>query len=163
MVNTILDKFEDWFISAAVLISALILFANVVLRYFFNSGLIWAEELVRCLIVYITFIGGSVCVRRGAHLAVDALVLKLSGRSRAAVDVAVSVTGMAFSLFMAYYGWTLTMTLKTTGQISAGLEMPMYYFYLAMPLGGILMTYRFGQQLAGGIRSAAGRAGGDGR
>ena len=37
----------------------------------------------------------------------------------------------------------LTSSVYATGQRSPSLEAPMWIFYLAVPVGGLLMTYRF--------------------
>ena len=56
----ILDRVEDVFCAASLLLTALVLFANVVLRYVFSASTSWAEELIRYLMIWITFIGGSI-------------------------------------------------------------------------------------------------------
>src|SRR5690606_21195173 len=48
---------EDAFVSTLLITASAILFVNVVARYVFNTGLIWAEEFVRYEIVWLVFIG----------------------------------------------------------------------------------------------------------
>ena len=49
-------------------------FGNVVLRYGFNSGLDFSEELSRFLFIWITFLGAIIAMREKAHLGLDTLV-----------------------------------------------------------------------------------------
>jgi TRAP-type transport system small permease protein len=49
-------------------------FGNVVLRYGFNSGLDFSEELSRFFFIWITFLGAIVAMREKAHLGLDTLV-----------------------------------------------------------------------------------------
>lgn len=57
-------------------------FANVVLRHFFNSGINIAEELSRFMFIWLTFLGAVVAMREGGHLGVDVLVRHLRGMPR---------------------------------------------------------------------------------
>ena len=52
-------------------------FGNVVLRLFFNTGIDLSEEIPRFAFVWMTFLGAIVGMRRRAHLGVDMLVLAL--------------------------------------------------------------------------------------
>jgi len=52
-------------------------FGNVILRLFFNTGLDLSEEIPRFAFVWMTFLGAIVGVRRRAHLGVDILVQAL--------------------------------------------------------------------------------------
>lgn len=55
----------------------IMVFANVVLRYGFNSGITVTEEVSRWLFVWMIFLGAIVAVREHAHLGTDVLVRRL--------------------------------------------------------------------------------------
>src|SRR5690554_6964649 len=57
----------------------IMVFSNVVLRHFFDSGINIAEELSRFMFIWLTFLGAIVAMREGGHLGVDMLVRRLSG------------------------------------------------------------------------------------
>lgn len=65
-----------------LLVMLVMVFGNVVLRLFFNTGIDWSEEIPRFAFVWMTFLGAIVGMRRRAHLGVDMLVraLPLLGR-----------------------------------------------------------------------------------
>lgn len=58
---------------------SIMVFGNVVLRHFFNSGVNIAEELSRFMFIWLTFLGAVVAMREGGHLGVDILTRRLSG------------------------------------------------------------------------------------
>lgn len=60
----------------------LMVFGNVMMRWFFNSGILISEELSRYFFVWLTFIGAVVVARENAHLGVDALVRSLGDGGR---------------------------------------------------------------------------------
>lgn len=57
---------------------ALLVFGNVVLRYAFNSGITWSEEMARFLFIWMIFLGSIGALKDNEHLGVDMLVKKLS-------------------------------------------------------------------------------------
>jgi TRAP-type C4-dicarboxylate transport system permease small subunit len=57
-------------------------FGNVVLRLFFNTGIDLSEEIPRFAFVWMTFLGAIVGMRRRAHLGVDVVVLMLPALGR---------------------------------------------------------------------------------
>lgn len=151
-----LGKLEQWFIGTGLLIVTFVLFANVVLRYVFNSSLDWADEFSRYSIVWITFVGASVCIYRGAHIGVDAIVTFMSERGQKILSLIITVIAIIFSLFFTYQALSLVLKVMETGQVSATLGVPMLYIYGAMPVGGLLMTLRFTEQLWSIIKGKAG-------
>jgi TRAP-type C4-dicarboxylate transport system permease small subunit len=80
LLKTAADTFTRGLEIVMVLCMAVMLvmvFSNVVLRLFFNTGIDWAEEIPRFAFVWMTFLGAIVGMRRRAHLGVDMLVQAL--------------------------------------------------------------------------------------
>lgn len=142
-----MNKAEEYFIGAGILVITLILFINVVLRYLFNSSIEWAEEITRYGVVWITFIGASVCIYKGAHLGIDTFLLSLERKGFRFLTVIVQILAVLFSVIFFILSLQITLKIYGTGQISASLGIPMYLVYAAMPLSGILMTIRFAEQM----------------
>lgn len=67
----------SWLIALALAVMVVLVFANVVLRYAFSSGITVSEELSRWLFVWLTFLGAIIAMREGAHLGTDTLVSRL--------------------------------------------------------------------------------------
>ena len=70
MLNTLVDRYCR--LLGAVIVGCLALmvilvFANVVLRYAFNSGLSISEELSRWLFVWMTFLGAVIAMHERAQ------------------------------------------------------------------------------------------------
>jgi len=58
-------------------IMVILVFLNVVLRYGFDSGLTWSEEIARFGFVWIVFLGAVIALKDKSHLGVDLLTAKL--------------------------------------------------------------------------------------
>jgi TRAP-type transport system small permease protein len=81
MLTRILDRYcrlLSLLMVIALAIMVVLVFANVILRYAFNSGITVSEELSRWLFVWVTFLGAIVAMQEGAHLGTDMLVSRLS-------------------------------------------------------------------------------------
>ena len=108
---------------------------QIVCRFFFTA-LSWSEELSRYLMVWLTFLGASMGVKRGTHIAVTFAVSPLAPRWRQGLALLVQLLALYFFLLVALYGWKL-MNLQAF-QVSAGLGISMRYVYVSLPVGGLL-------------------------
>lgn len=77
---------------------ALVMGANVLLRYGFSLGWIWAQELEWHLMVPICLLGMSYALRHGDHVRVDILFANFSERTKTAVDILAACLMMVFAL-----------------------------------------------------------------
>jgi C4-dicarboxylate transporter DctQ subunit len=148
-----IERAENITMALGMFIISLIIFVNVIMRYAFNSGLYWAEELVRYIVIYIVFIGTSIAVSRKAHINVDLYMNLKKKWKRDAFDFFNDLASICFSLFMLVVGIAIIIDQKDMGQTSTALEIPMYLVYLAMPIGGGLMLIRYLIQFGSRIAS----------
>ena len=150
-----IERAEEFFCASAILLTTVVLFANVVLRYGFSASTSWAEELIRYLMIWITFIGGGICVRRGAHIRMDFIMTVIPPKYGVLLSRAAYLLAAVFCAFLAWHGIRLMSFTISHGQTSPALEVPMWVPYLGMPLGSALMTFHF-LQAASGVKHAEG-------
>lgn len=143
--NELLMKIEQYFIGILLLVIAVILFINVILRIF-GASLVWSEEVARYAIVYITFIGTSVCVFKGAHIGVDVIMNVFNDKGKKNLSLLVILICLAFTIVFTYYSFNITMQVYNTNQVSSTLKIPMVYIYAAMPIGGAITILRYAQE-----------------
>ncbi len=67
------ERIVEWLMALALAIMVVLTFGNVVLRYAFNTGIDWAEELSRLMFVWLIFLGSILALRQRAHLGVEIL------------------------------------------------------------------------------------------
>jgi len=68
------NEIEETVIALILGLMTLITFTNVVLRYGFNTGIIWGLEMVSFLFAWLVLFGISYAVKVTAHLGVDAII-----------------------------------------------------------------------------------------
>lgn len=103
------ERLVEWLMALALAVMVVLIFGNVVLRYAFNSGIAWAEEVSRLMFVWLIFLGAILALRRHAHLGVELLQARLPRAVRRACAV-VSHLLMLYGLWLFLVGsWSQTM------------------------------------------------------
>lgn len=72
-----LDQLVNLVAIASMFTMVILVFMNVVLRYAFDSGLPWSEEVSRIAFVWVVFLGIIIANRDNSHLRVDIIVSRL--------------------------------------------------------------------------------------
>ena len=73
-LGRIVNELEETVIALLLAAMTIITFINVVLRYGFNTGLIWGLEMVTFLFAWLVLFGVSYAVKTTSHLGVDAVI-----------------------------------------------------------------------------------------
>ncbi|QAU50353.1 TRAP transporter large permease subunit [Bradyrhizobium guangzhouense] len=173
MLNQLLNHLEEWLIATLIAAATGLIFIAVVHRYgagesinlsrwatahgmtwlaslsmavftFLSAlDLSWAQELCIYMFIWMAKFGAAYGVRTGIHVGVDLLVNKLPEHSRKHVILFSLLCGALFTGMIATFGASFVGEMFKTGQQSNDLEAPMWFVYLAIPLGSGLMCFRF--------------------
>ncbi|NLK06176.1 MAG: TRAP transporter small permease [Spirochaetales bacterium] len=73
-LKKVLSNFELILASTCIIITTSLVMLNVILRYFFKTGLYWSEEVATACFVWSVFIGSAAGYKHKAHVGVDMLV-----------------------------------------------------------------------------------------
>lgn len=120
---------------ACVTLMAILVVAQVVLRYVFNDPLTWSEEMARIVFIYLAFLGIGAAYGRRRHMFIDALVIELPATLKRIVEF--SVVGIASAFLIA----VIVITIRSIVELhrmditTPALEYPMALVYLVIPLG----------------------------
>ncbi|WP_237213763.1 TRAP transporter small permease subunit [Falsiroseomonas oryziterrae] len=92
---------------SAVAVGALVVVmaSNVLLRYGFSIGSVWAQELEWHLMSPIALIGAAYALRHGEHVRVDVLYAGFPERVKAAIDLAAALAGIAVAAIVIWLSW----------------------------------------------------------
>ncbi|MDN5004231.1 TRAP transporter large permease subunit [Bradyrhizobium sp. WYCCWR 12677] len=173
MLNQALNHLEEWLIATLIAAATGLIFIAVVHRYGAGESinlsrwaaahgmtwlasasmavftfmseldLSWAQELCIYMFIWMAKFGAAYGVRTGIHVGVDLLVNRLPEHSRKHVILFSLLCGALFTGMIATFGASFVREMFHTGQQSNDLEAPMWFVYLAIPLGSGLMCFRF--------------------
>lgn len=143
-------------------LATIVVNANVLMRYFLKSPLLWAEEVATGLFVWTVFIGSAYAYRKKAHLGVDILVNALPSGIRSAVKTIMDVLGLFVLAMLTYV--SVLYVVNTWTKLTNTLRVPSWYISIAVPIGfGLSLLYST-YFIAGDIRRLLdGKKGGDGK
>lgn len=149
------DAVIKWSIAALFFVMIICVFAGVVNRVFIKATLAWPEEASRYAMVWIAFLTVSIGLRRGAHIGVEVLVSRMTGKLRRSVSILAHICVFLFALATALYSVPIIGAQISSDQRSAALGMPMYLPYLAVPVGMMLAAIEELKAIIKEIRSGA--------
>ena len=115
---------------------AIMVFANVALRFLTDHSILWAEEASRYAMVWLTFIGAGPVLRYGGHIGIDTLE-HLAPRAAPSLRALICLLLGVFFCVMIVVG--IRYARLTWAQTTPVLEWPIGAVYLAMPIGSALM------------------------
>lgn len=152
-IDTFVDRIgalSAWTCLALVLVMA----TNVMLRYLFSMGSVWAQELEWHLLVPICLLGAAYALRHGEHVRVDVLYAHYSARGKALTDfltaiVSVAVCAIIIKLSLPYVMQSYSMAEGTANP--GGIEFR-YILKAFIPIGFALVLL---QSVADLLRAAA--------
>ncbi|MFZ6799600.1 TRAP transporter small permease [Undibacterium sp. Di24W] len=151
----LLDHLEEYLIAFLMAMATIITFVAVLHRYLsgfdipvVQDALIklntsWAQELTIYLFVWMAKFGAAYGVRSGIHVGVDVLVNRLSEKNKKLFVLISLGAGALFTGIIGTLGANFVYGMAQTDQTSADMEIPMWWVYLAIPLGSYLMSFRF--------------------
>jgi TRAP-type C4-dicarboxylate transport system permease small subunit len=114
--------------------------AQVFGRYVFNYSISWTEETARFAQIWVVLVGAGITMRRGLHVAVDALPAMLPLRPARALSIVVAAGGLWF-LGVVVYGSVALIELGWMLERSPVLLIPMWIIYLCLPIGALYFAF----------------------
>lgn len=97
----LLGRWTSWLVLAIVLLMA----CNVLMRYLFDTGSVWAQELEWHLLATLILFGMSYALQRGDNVRVDLFYAHHSPRTKLVVDVASALLTLAVALIFIKLSW----------------------------------------------------------
>lgn len=141
-LDALLSKIEGGFLILTLGVMVLLAFAQVVMRNLFGTGFVWADTIVRHLVLWVGFIGAALAVREDRHISIDALTKFLSPRAKIITRIVTSAFAALVCIFLASAAWTYLKDERATGG-ELVLSIPSWVGILIIPLGYILLTLHF--------------------
>ncbi|WP_413376571.1 TRAP transporter small permease [Alkalihalobacillus sp. 1P02AB] len=142
-----IEKLSNWVYSIekclAMLFSIVMLialFLGVIYRYVLNAPLVWSDEMAIYSLVWLTFIGGSMAIKRQESASITILVDRLRGKTKQWLISISILSVLLFSVFILILSvrWLGSPTISL--QYSNSMQMPMVFPYLSVPVGFTFIT-----------------------
>jgi len=147
-LKTILTNLDAIITATTLSICVVLVNANVIMRYFFNNPIHWAEEVVTSLFVWTVFIGSAYAYRKHSHLGVDILVNILPPKVKKVVKAVMSVVELLVLVMLTVISsqYVYHLIFNRTGKLKIVmtdlLRVPKWWTGIAVPIGfGLSVIY----------------------
>jgi len=127
--------------------------ANILMRYFLNAPISWADEYSTYLLLGIIFFGLAYALQDGAHIKIDFVTVMLPAGGQKVLLVAVHVVGAFFAILLVLGAYSRVHSFWEFNTQSMGeYEFPLYLPALVLILGCgmflLVMVVRLVQSIA---------------
>ena len=142
-----LEHIEEGLVIFLMAAMTLLSFGQVVARYIFNYSFVWALELIGVMFAWLIFIGMSYGVRVGAHIGIDAAVKLLGPRAARVVGSVAAALCLVYALIVTWGGYQYVSKMYDVGILMQDMPIQQWIPRVVMPLGFLLLAFRFAQAL----------------
>ena len=116
-------------------------FANVIGRYFFNTSIFWAEEIMLYLMVACVFLGNGVVAWSGRQLRMDVIVAMMPAPVQKVLALVAELTFIVVAVTIVVFAWPVIRDLWLFDQRSQSAELPMVIPQIMIPIGLSIMAF----------------------
>ena len=142
-----LVKIETVFLVLFLSSMILLAFLQVMLRNFLGIGFLWADPLVRHLVIWVGFVGAAIAAHEERHIGIDAFSRFFSTRWQDAVRILTSLFAIIVCYYLADAAWVFLVDEKSSGS-EFMLNVPTWVALLIIPAGYALMALHFFVKIA---------------
>jgi len=144
-IGRVVNELEEGLIALLFAAMTLVTFSQVVARYLFNTGVVWALELTVYLFAWLVLFGMSYGVKVHAHLGVDAFVKLFASRTQRIFGLLVVAAGLVYGAILLIGSWQYVWKLFKIGIESEDLPIPQWVPMAILPIGVALLMFRLVQ------------------
>lgn len=145
----------------AVLLASMLLSvtAQVLSRMVGVAFLVWTDEVIRIAVVWVTFLGSAVAIRRNAHFVIDLFVRALPPGAARVAERSICGAVTVVVLILVWTGWQLSeIALDRVYPIT---RIRQAWAFAAVPIGGVLMLLFLVEQILAPPPKRSMQAGGE--
>ncbi|MFC1867829.1 TRAP transporter small permease [Thermodesulfobacteriota bacterium] len=145
--NAVFDGAVNFFALLAILLLVFVMLAvnaEIIMRYFLGSPMIWVTEVTEYCILWMTFLGATWVLKKEGHVVMDVVINQFNPRIRARAKMITSFGGAAICLILTWYGVEVTLDFyQRSVNLASTLDPPAFPLYTIMPMGSFLLFIQF--------------------
>lgn len=124
MISRLFSYFEEGMLNALITAMTVLVFAEVIARFFFNTGFLWIQELTLTLCGWFVLFGMSYGVKVGAHIGVDAFVKKLPKKGRKVTAIIAVIVCLVYCAMFLQGSWDYLAKMYQVGVPMEDIDLP---------------------------------------
>jgi len=120
----------------------LLSFSQVILRNFFQHGILWADIFLRQLVLWVGFLGASLAVCKDKHICIDFLPNVLPHQWKPKLRIITHLATSIISAILAWSAWRF-LQFEMEGDSVLFLDIPVWLFQTILPYSFAVISIRF--------------------
>ena len=136
------NRLEEDIICILLAVMTLLVFVEVIMRFVFNTGIMWAQELTLHLSAWMVLFGTAYGIKVGSHIGVDAVVKALPNKIHRAVSVFAVLLSLIYCGFFLKGAWVYLDMMKSIGITMEDLPVPRWIAHSILFIGFIMIAFR---------------------
>ncbi len=142
LLTMILQKIEDGILTGLLLIMILMAVLQIFLRNFFESGILWGDELVRVLVLWIGLIGAMIASRNNHHISIDIITRYLPERIKPWTSLLTALFTTIVCTTMTWFSTAFVLLEKQDGLIAFA-AVPAWVCESIIPISFAIISLRY--------------------
>lgn len=138
----VVSNIEEYLCEALLAFFVLLLFAQILLRQFFQYSLPWGEELATYMFVWFAYLGAVVAAKMSAHNRVSFHFRFFPPIVKKVSEAVADLIWVAFNLYFVWLSYDFVFNRMNAFWKSQTIGLPMKYFYMILPVAFLLMSLR---------------------
>lgn len=142
MLRSIVERTEEALLAILLAAMTILTFAQVVMRYVFNTGFFWALEATLYMFAWLVLLGIAYGIRTHSHIGVDLLAKSLPPMPRKAVGLLITALSLLYTGLMLWGSYKYLDRMKILGVEAEDLPIQRWVLGLCLVIGFVLVGIR---------------------
>jgi C4-dicarboxylate transporter DctQ subunit len=145
VIEKIMNRLEEGMIILLLSGMTLLTFVQVVARYVFNSGFVWALEVTTYMFAWLVLIGISYGVKVGFHIGIDAAVKLMAPKTQRIIGLLATLLCLLYAVLLLIGSYRYVDTMHTLGVEAEDIALERWLLAVILPIGFLLLGWRLAQ------------------
>ncbi|MDR1933261.1 MAG: TRAP transporter small permease [Spirochaetales bacterium] len=150
-MKRVFANFEEGVSCLALTVVIVVVFINVIARYFLKNPITWSDEIAATGFVWCIFLGASACYKRKMHIGIDIIINLFPQDAQKIISVLSSIFMLATNLILAYL--SLQFSLSASKKLTAILRLSYFYVDISAAVAFGLMSFHASRNLIESVKN----------
>jgi C4-dicarboxylate transporter DctQ subunit len=142
MFMRLINRVEEAIICILLILTTLLVFLDVVMRFGFNSGFMWTQELTLHMSAWMVLFGASYGLKVGSHIGMDAFVKLFPAIGQRILSSIAALLALIYCGLIFYGSWVYLAKMKMIGIELQDIPIPAWQAHGMLLVGYLFLTVR---------------------
>lgn len=142
MLLRFINRAEEAIICILLVLTTLIVFVDVVMRFGFNTGFMWSQELTLHMSAWMVLFGASYGLKVGSHIGMDAFVKLFPSTGRRILTAIAAILALIYCGLIFYGSWIYLKKMHLIGIELEDIPVPAWVAHSLLLFGFLFLIIR---------------------